>query len=979
MSSLRSNLLAAKRRLAEGCQEFERRHKSGCAGIELCAALSDLRDEVLLDLTEAALGDLGEAGPNGLWSEIALVAHGGYGRRDVAPYSDVDLMILHNPAAGGRVTPLAKRLLRDVFDAGLCLGHSVRTPEQACRLACGEPMICTSLVESRLLRGNVSLFARYMRRFRRQVRRRTRRLMADILEDRLEERHRYGETVFLLEPNVKRSRGALRDIQLIRWIGFIRYGTADPCELHAWGAIGEEDLGAIQRASEFLLRLRNELHFHAKQPADVLDRADQLRIAELRGYPPKAGLLPVEQFMRDYFRHTAAASHVATRFVAKAQSRNRMARLVTVLFGHRIEDGIHVGPAGILATRRGLELLRGDLGAVVRLVDLANLYDKPIAAATWEAIRRDACRLPKALPAAEACRHFLSLLGHPARLGPLLRDLHDARILERFIPEFHRARGLLQFNQYHKYTVDEHCLRAVEFATEFWSDAGPLGRVYRPLNQKHLLHLALLIHDLGKGYLEDHREVGLKIAAGAARRLGLPAHEAEALKFLVHKHMLLNHLAFRRDTADEQLAVQFAVQVGSPELLQMLYVLTAADLGAVGPDVWDGWKLEVVTDLYHRTMQHLAGESPETTVDDLLGQRREAVRAWLGAEKDERWFVEHLDALPAAYLNATPPPQAAADLRLLHDVAPLSLGESRGEGVNLSPLPLGEGQGEGVNLSPLPLGEGQGEGVNLSPLPLGEGQGEGVNLSPLPLGEGQGEGANRSPLPLGEGQGEGASVAAQYQPETATVQFTVATSERIIPGIFHRITGALSSHGLQIRTAQIHTLPDGLVLDRFCVHDPDYAGEPPPERLEQVRRSLVQALQSPTGQPPAFRRTWQVGGHRPVRVPGVPTRVNIDNSTSSRFTIVDIFTHDRTGLLYAVTRMLFELGLSVGRAKIGTFLDQVVDVFYVTDRQDCKIKDERRLEEIRRRLLEVVEQEGGRMKDEGKSHPPFPDPAGSSP
>ena len=196
---------------------------------------------------------------------------------------------------------------------------------------------------------------------------------------------------------------------------------------------------------------------------------------------------------------------------------------------------------------------------------------------------------------------------------------------------------------------------------------------------------------------------------------------------------------------------------------------------------------------------------------------------------------------------------------------------------------------------------------------------------------------------------------AQYQPETDAVQFTVATYEHIVPGIFHRLTGALSSHGLQIRAAQIHTLSDGLVLDRFWVHDPDFAGEPPAERLRQVERSLVESLQNPAGSPPAFRHTWQVGGHRAVRVPGVPTRVNIDNSTSSRFTIIDVFTHDRTGLLYAITRALFELDLSVARAKIGTFLDQVVDVFYVSGRDGEKIKDAERLQIIHRRLLEVVE------------------------
>ena len=274
----------------------------------------------------------------------------------------------------------------------------------------------------------------------------------------------------------------------------------------------------------------------------------------------------------------------------------------------------------------------------MRLVDLANLYDVPIAAATWEAIRREAAHLPALLPP-EACRHFPLALGAIlAGLGVLLRELHEAAILERFMPEFAQARGLLQFNQYHKYTVDEHCIRAVEFAAGLLDDPGPVGRVYRGLTDKHLLHLALLIHDLGKGLLEDHREVGLKIAAEVGWRLALQPHETEALKFLVHKHLRMNHLAFRRDTGDEDLVVRFAVQVGSPELLQMLYVLTAADLGAVGPDVWDGWKCEVLTDLYHRTMQQLAGDSPATTIDHLFEGKRNAIGALFSGEADEAWY-----------------------------------------------------------------------------------------------------------------------------------------------------------------------------------------------------------------------------------------------------------------------------------------------------------------------------------------------------
>jgi len=875
MSSLRPAVQSVKRRLAEGYERLRQQHSLGATGAAICAAMSDLRDEALMDLARAALNDLGLSS---LWSELALVAHGGYGRRDVAPHSDVDLMLLHRPGAADRVAPLAGRLLSDVFDAGLSLGHSVRTPEQACRLAVGDPTICTSLIQSRFLGGNRTMFTRFERQLRRRVRRRAQRLITGILDERLKEQQRYGGTVFLLEPNVKRTRGGLRDLQLIRWIAYVRYGLADPRQLLALGALGEDDCLAIERASEFLLRLRNELHFHAGGPSDVLDRSQQLRIAELRGYEARSGLLPVERFMRDYFRRTAAVGHLAWRLAAKAQSRDRLARLSTAMFGHRIEPGLHVGPTGILATRRGLDRIRRDLADIARLADLANLYDTPIAPATWESIRRGACHLPKGPPSPEACRHFLSLLGHPARLAPLLRDLHDARLLERFVPEFHRVRGLLQFNQYHKYTVDEHCLRAVEFATELGADSGPLGRVYRPLSieQKRILHLALLLHDLGKGQLEDHREAGGRIAAETAARLGLADRETDALRFLVHKHMLMNHMAFRRDTADERLAVQLAVAVGSPELLQMLYVMTAADLGAVGPNVWDGWKQEVVTDLYHRAMQHLAGESPETTVDDFLARRRERVRQQLADVQTDPWFAQHIEALPAAYCHATPPDRAAADLRLLHDLT-----------------------------------------------------------------------ASGAPR-------RAAAVDVRYLAETDTVEFTIATSERIVQGIFHRLTGALSSRGLEIRAAQIHTLSDGLVLDRFWVRDPDFAGWPPSARMQQIEKGLIESLENPSAAPPTFRRTWRPVGHR---APGVPTRVNIDNSTSDRFTIVDVFTHDRAGLLYDVARALFEMDLSVGRAKIGTFLDQVVDVFYVTDRQCEKILDPQRLDAIRDGLLEVVQRE----------------------
>ncbi len=537
-----------------------------------------------------------------------------------------------------------------------------------------------------------------------------------------------------------------------------------------------------------------------------------------------------------------------------------------------MEGDFRVG-ARIGLTEQGRRKLQGNLTEILRLADLSNLYQKRISAAAWKEVHASVAGLPDQIPPA-AVQRFLSIFSQPAMLGELLHQLHEAGVLERVIPEFTHARCLLQFNEYHKYTVDEHCIRAVERATEFARERGSLGNVYRGLKEKRTLHLALLIHDLGKGYLEDHSEVGLRIAERTAKRLRLPQREADALKFLVHKHLLMSHLAFRRDTSDDQLIVRFAVDAGSPDVLQMLYVLTAADLAAVGPGVFNQWKAEVLADLYQRTMRHLSGNSPSAGAEE----RRVSIAKLINAhadssgEDDKHWFASQVAALPSSFLFSMPAQRLAETLRQL-----------RG-------LPRGE-----------------------------------VRTQSLYLGE------------------------------TDTVEYIIGTHEDITPGVFHKLTGGLTSQGLEILSADINTLADGLVLDRFVVHDPDFTGSPPEERMQAVSARLAAALKG--DQQPAFRRMWSsIKQESRKNLEQWPTRVRVDNSTSDNYTILDIFASDRTGLLYTIARTLFELDLSVSLAKIGTYLDQVVDVLYVTDSAGRKISSEDRLETIHSRLLQAIDE-----------------------
>lgn len=872
-AQLRPELLAARQLLAQGRQKLRAQHDKGSPGIQVSQALADLFDRVLIGLFAPTLTLWRDELPHGGKDQVALVALAGYGRRDVAPYSDIDLMVLHTPAVTAYIPTLASRITRDLSDLKVDFGQQVCTIGQACEIARGDARVWTALAEARLLTGSESLFQRFRTAFGHIARWRRGRLIDAIFAARAEQRSQFGETELVLQPNVKESGGGLRDLHLLRWIALARWGVADADDLQLHGRLSPTEARTLRAAQELLLRVRNELHFHAGKAVDTLDRGEQLRLADKHPFPEVPGLTPVEQFMRDYFLHTTQVSQIVRRFVTNARPGPRWAELAIPLFGRLVERDFRAGPTLIMHTRRGAAKLRTELVETLRLANLANAYDKRIAHRTREIIRTAAPALPEGLSPA-AAEQFWQMLADPPRLGEMLRFLHETRILEKVVPPFAHARCLVQFNEYHHYTVDEHCIRAVERATALRQDRGPLGEAYAGIRHKAPLHLALLLHDVGKGLPGDHSELGRQIARETCTRLNRSPHDTEMVEFLVHKHLVMAHLAFWHDLSNPQVVLKFAVDVGSPELLRMLYVLTAADVSAVGPGVWNDWKASLLTSLYDLALDQLSGGGGANA--QRLSERRRSVRELLGPRAAEPWFDRHIAALPSGYLFATTPRQVADDL------------------LELSRLSHGEVLARG-----------------------------------------------------------------RWLAETATLEYTVSAYEDIVAGMFHRLTGALSSQGLEILSASINTLADGLALDRFVVMDNDYAGEPPAARIAAVQGALVAALKAPGAAGPVFRRVWPA--HR-RRVPSqLPTRVLIDDSTSQDQIIVTVFAADRLGLLHLITRTLFELGLSVQTAKIGTHLDQVADIFYVTDARGQKIEDQSRLAHIQTRLLreiEAFEQEG---------------------
>lgn len=865
-------VLDARRRMAEGRAKLRAQHAGGTPGIQVCAALTKLIDETVEALLRAALEEEKYAHER-FDAVAALVPYGGYGRRDVAPFSDVDLMLLVEKQSEGELQPVIRRFtnsLYDVFQLGFCQ----RTPEDACQKAFEDATILTSLAEARFLTGSTALFERFQTQFQRVARRRGRGKIMAIAQARRDERRKVGDTNYLLEPNIKRSRGGLRDIQLIRWIGFLVCGEVEPDNMVLAGVLSREDANRLQEAREFLLQARNELHFHAGRDQDVLNKGEQLRIAALQKCPPQDGMLPVEVYMQRFFQHTSEVRYIASNFLADAQAPTGVWPFLAGLLANRYEGRYRVGLRNVSVAKKYLAQVAHDPAEVLKLMELASLFNKRIDHRTWSAIRRAMIAQGPKEPDVEASRRFLSLFGQPQRLGEQLRRLHELRVLEKLVPPMAHARCLLQFNDYHKYTVDEHSFRTIESAVEFRDRTDALGVACNQIKRKDLLHLTLLLHDLGKGFPEDHSVLGARLAEEACQRLGMPEADVEIVRVLVLKHLVMSQLAQWRDTSDPKVILQFAFDVGSPEVLKMLYVLTCADLNGVGPGVLNDWKLRLLTDLYHQTMPHIAGDAAPDPRDREVAASREEIRKRIAGSDDPAWWERLLESLPRNYLLDGSPERLAEQLEKVRKLSP------------------------------------------------------------------------RQAVAWGE-----------YLPNQKAVQYTVGTYEGIAPGIFHRLTGALSSKGQRILTAEIHTLMGSLVLDRFYVEDDHYGDkEPPVERIDEVCATLVAALENPADKSPNFASLWKYRDQAAkAKFSQLPTQIKIDNSTSERQTILDVFTFDRMGLLYAVTRTLFELGLSVHVAKIGTHLDQVVDVFYVTGADGRKIEGAEQLKRIRQKLLEAIE------------------------
>ncbi len=811
-------------RLLDELRSLDRAYSTGHHGRWSAARRAELVDVCLRELFEAS------SPPPGM----ALVALGGYGRGELAPCSDIDLLILHPGDDPDRIAALAEQVLYPLWDAGRTVGHAVRTADECLDIAAERLDAATAMFDGRAVAGNTEAWATARARLVAWAREDPRGFAERLRADASGRRERFGRVSSLLEPDLKDGAGGLRDIHSLRWlaalIGDEPWGEA----LEGVELLRRAERDAVEAAEEFLVRVRSALHLATGRATDRLFLDEQPALSRAMGFEDEPGLAGVDGLMRMVFEHARQVEHV-----------------VGGVFDRYLRGGSDAG--GLESTPEG----------VMRAFAEAAMARSVMSAATLDLI--DAVELPEDLAWSNGTRDaFLEILRVGDEGAKALETMDRVGLLTRFLPEWGPVRCRPQRDPYHRHSVDVHLLEALAGVSRLLGgdDPDPLvAEAAAIVTDRDAVLLGALLHDIGKTGAGNHVAVGAEQARTALGRMGVAEATRDLVLFLVGEHLLLSDTATRRDLGDDDLVLDVAARVADPERLAALYLVTVADAEATGPLAWTPWRAALTRELVAKVQRVLErGEmGPETA--ERIAERAEAVRRLAGGE-DPGEVDRFLARMPRGYLLAVSPEQVAGHVALLGP--PLGTNDVRTH------------SGPGTRL--------------------------------------------------------------------ATYALTVVAADR--PGLLSWIAGALSVAGLSILTAQVFTTEDGAAVDVFEVEGA-FEAEVGEERWREFRAMLRRVIEGRTS---LEHRVEQKRSHYPPPRADVPVGVGVHNDASDFFTVVEVSAADRIGLLFDITRTLSELHLDVHLAKVATYGDRVVDVFYVRDVLGRKVEDPERILEVERVL-----------------------------
>lgn len=638
------------------------RHRFGLGGMEIVRARSLIVDLLISSSAEAASSE-GQAG--GGEKELSIIALGGYGRSELAPHSDIDLLFLYRGRKeSGAAQALSEAILYLLWDVGFTVGHSLRSMRECLRIAREDAVSRTALLDARLIWGNSELFAGLREKLDEEVYRPRRAALIDeIVEGRGARYSRFGEAVCLQEPNLKEAAGGLRDLQTMLWALRIAHGPATLTDLAAAGLISRSEAKALAADYDFLLRVRNALHFITNRRTDLLSFDLQGQVARDLGYRESERMQDSEIFMRDYYLHARRLHRLSQLHLQRLTARPARSRWFA--------RARQTATAGGFVMRDGELDLAPDappLDATRLLVafSYSQATGASFSGALQEAAQRNLALIDRRFRASgEAARAFLKVLGTRGRASLALRQMHELGFLGKYLPEFGRITCLVQHDLYHRYTIDEHTLRAIAALDELHNSRSRQSERYREVYAEvadpSILHLGLLLHDIGKGLGGGHTEKGVAIAERICARLGMNEKATGDVLFLIRHHLLMSHISQRRDLSDEKVIKDFSSEVGTVDRLRMLLLLTYGDTNGVGPGVWNEWKDALLWELYLKARAALSGGESEAGASERLEQR---IAQMLSSEVDIDAVREHFRLLPESYARQTPPQVMIEHIRL---------------------------------------------------------------------------------------------------------------------------------------------------------------------------------------------------------------------------------------------------------------------------------------------------------------------------
>ncbi len=849
--------------------EFRKTPRQARALVSAQAALTDVLVRVAL---AAAMRLHPLANPTEA-ERIAVLGVGGYGRAEMAPQSDVDLLFL----TPWKVTPWAESVIETMlymlWDLKLKVGHASRTVKDCIRLGREDITIRTALLEHRFICGHAPLAEELDAKLWSDLFRNSGPEFIEAkLAERAERHKRQGGQRYVLEPNVKEGKGGLRDLQTLYWIGKYLNRVPSAEGLVGAGLLSREEFDSFAQAEDFLWAVRCHLHYITGRPTDTLTFDLQVEVAARMGYRDAGGRRAVEIFMQDYFRLATRVGELTRIFLTELEARH--AKREASLFGifkmtKRVKKGYKlvqgridvVDPAAFLADK--LNLLRV-FEEALRTRYLLHPNVMRIVTQNLDLIDDGMREDP------EAQRIFLDLLlkhGNPERS---LRRMNELGVLSAFIPEFEPIVAMMQFNVYHHYTVDEHiiqtisCLAQIE-REELVEELPVASGILKAGVNRRVLYVALLLHDIGKGRPEDHSILGAQIARRVCPRLGLDAEECETVEWLVRYHLLMSDMAQKRDIGDPRTVRDFAKAVKTRKRLDLLTVLTVCDIRGVGPGTWNNWKAMLLRQLYKQTAEALEGGLETLNREN---RQEEATRAL--ADRLKGWDP------------------AALEHELTRHYPPYWQGLSTDTHEVFARLLQGIGDDEiRIDLHP--------------------------------------------------------------DPDRDATRACFALADH--PGIFSRLAGALALVGANVVDARTYTSKDGYATAVFWVQDIE--GHPyEVSRLPRLRQMIDKTLKGEVVAREALKdRDKLKKREREFRF---PTHIMFDNEGSDIYTIIEVDTRDRPGLLYDLTRTLAASNIYIASAVIATYGAQVVDTFYVKDMFGLKLHQKHRQEALEKKLRQAI-------------------------